>query len=346
MSRVRATPTRQRAPARLDLVAAGPRSRVDRLHRSHDVPQADRLETVRQLVAAIRDGIESGAAMLDLLVLDRRHYLYYRQAAVILGLLEFSAKGRVIVTSSAQRLLGTVEGSREERAVFAEAIQSARALRPFASFFGGEAVEPAELARRLVTMTGLSQTTAERRAHTLVRWRLYVQGPDAEEARGLALPDVAGQVRGLIERHNALVKQKAQAWLHAVEPARLEKLAARLLRAMGYLEVEHRGGAFDGGVDVVAKVPAPVGRASRVAVQVKRYRDAVGRATVDELHGVMHRDRFDRGIVVTTAKFTPQAREAARELPIELIDGERLVELLAEHAVVLRRGEFGDLRLA
>lgn len=26
--------------------------------------------------------------------------------------------------------------------------------------------------------------------------------------------------------------------------------------------------------------------------------------------------------------------------------GPRLVELLAEHAVVLRRGEFGDLRLA
>lgn len=346
MSRLRTATMRPRAPARFALEAKETRARVDRLHRSHDVPQADRLETVRQLVAAIRDGIEHGPAMLDLLALDRRHFLYYRQAAVILGLLEFTAKGVVRVTSGAQRLLATVEGSRDERAVFAEAIQSARALRPFASFFSGDAVEPAELARRLVAMTGLSQTTAERRAHTLVRWRVYVLGPDAEMARGLALPDIAGQVRGLVDRHNALVKQKALAWLLEIDPTRLEKLVVQLLRAMGYVDVEHRGGAFDGGVDVVAKMPAPVGRASKVAVQVKRYRDAVARPCIDELHGVMHRDRFDRGIVVTTSTFTPQAKDAACDQPIELIDGVRLVDLLAEHGVVLRRGEFGDLRPA
>ena len=41
-------------------------SRVDRLHRTLDVPQADRLGNVRQLAAAIRDGIDHAATLLEL----------------------------------------------------------------------------------------------------------------------------------------------------------------------------------------------------------------------------------------------------------------------------------------
>jgi hypothetical protein len=346
MARLRLASSRSGSPAAFVLTAKTPRIRVDRLHRSHDVPQADRLTTVRQLVAAIRDGIEHEAALLGLLTLDRRHFLYYRQAAVILGLLEFTAKGAVRVTAGGERLLAAVEESREERQVLAEAIQSARALRPFNSFFSGEAVEPAELARRLVALTGLSQSTAERRAHTLIRWRTYIHGPDAEATRGLVLPDVAGKIKNLVERHNALARQQTLAWLLQIEPTRLEKLVAELLRAMGYVDVQHRGGPLDGGVDVVGKLPAPVGRASRVAVQVKRYSDPVTRPCIDELLGVLHRDRFDRAVVVTTSTFAAQAREVALDQPIELIDGITLVDLLGRYEVIIKHGAHGELRIA
>ncbi|WP_434420901.1 hypothetical protein [Nannocystis pusilla] len=154
-------------------------ARVDRLHRTLDVPQADRMSNIRQLVAAVRDGIEHAGMLLELLNVDRRHFLYYRQAAVILGVIEFNARGGVLVTLLGQRLLATSEGSREERQVFGEAVGLARALRPFASFFAGEPLDLATLTRRLEVLTGLSRTTAERRAHTLIKWRRYLQGPDA-----------------------------------------------------------------------------------------------------------------------------------------------------------------------
>ena len=38
-----------------------------------------------------------------------------------------------------------------------------------------------------------------------------------------------------------------------------------------------------------------------------------------------------KGILVTTSGFTAQAREFARDLPIELVDGEELAGLLAEY---------------
>lgn len=319
---------------------------IDRLHRTLDVPQADRLETVRQLIAAIRDGIEHGPALLGLLDVDQRHFAYYRQAAVILGVIEFTARGALRVTPQGQRILGTVEGSSEERQLFAEAIQSARSLKPFASFFAGEAVDPAEVARRLVAMTGLSQSTAERRAHTLIRWRTYVLGPDAAATAGLVLPDVLGKLHNLVERHNAMVKQQTLEWLLQIDPTRLEKIVAELLRAMGYSEVTHRGGALDGGVDVVGKRVVPLGPSYTVAVQVKRYSHAVSRPCIDELLGVLHRDRFDHGIVVTTATFTAQAREVALGQKLELIDGVELVNLLATHNVILKLGKHGELGLA
>lgn len=179
-----------------------------------------------------------------------------------------------------------------------------------------------------------------------MRWRVYVLGADAEATRGLALPDVAPKIKNLVERHNALARQKTLEWLMTCEPARLERLVAELLRAMGYAEVQHRGGPLDGGVDVVGKLPAPVGRASRVAVQVKRYAEPVTRPCIDELLGVLHRDRYDRAVVVTTSTFSAQAKEVALDQPIELVDGMRLVELLAQYEVIIKIGAHGELRIA
>jgi len=51
---------------------------LERLHRTADVPQANKLENVRQLTAAVRDGVRDNAALLQLLDVDARHYAYYR----------------------------------------------------------------------------------------------------------------------------------------------------------------------------------------------------------------------------------------------------------------------------
>ncbi|HEY8380194.1 MAG TPA: restriction endonuclease, partial [Nannocystis sp.] len=318
---------------------------VDRLHRTLDVPQADRLSNVRQLVAAVRDGIEHPGTLLELLDVDRRHFLYYRQAAVILGVVEFNARGALQVTSLGRRLLATAEGSREERQVFAEAIGMARALRPFASFFSGEALDLETLTRRLEVLTGLSHSTAERRAQTLIKWRRYIQGPDGTPPGGLDLGDPAPQIEALVARHNALVKQQTLHWLLGVAPGRFEAIVARLLEAMGYVDVKQCGGALDGGVDVIAARVDEWGHKTLLAVQAKRYSRPVGRRYVDELLGAFRRRAFAEALLVTTSEFSQQAVDAAKDQPnLRLVDGPKLVDMLAAHGVLLELGKYGELR--
>ena len=63
--------------------------------------------------------------------------------------------------------------------------------------------------------------------------------------------------------------------------------------------------------------------------QCKRYKGAVGAPVVRDFRGAMM-GRADKGIILTTGTFTADAtRESVRDgaPPIELVDGERLVNM-------------------
>lgn len=316
----------------------------ERLHRTADVPQANKLENVRQLAAAVRDGVRDAAALLQMLDVDERHFAYYRQAAIILGVVEAKRGGLVSLTDRGRALLATGEGSAEERARFLDAIQQARALKPFASFFLGEQLPHEEVARRLQTLTGLSASTATRRAATLVQWRRYVTADVRVTFEGLALPDVTAEIESRVKRHNALAKQELKRWLQKIEPAMFEEIVGRLFAALGYADVKHTGGARDGGVDVEAVRLGPGQHREPVAIQVKRYNHSVGPRVVRELIGTVATGRYVKGILVTTSEFTQQAQgEAARDVRIQLIAGLDLVDLLAENGVALRYGKYGEI---
>ena len=67
----------------------------------------------------------------------------------------------------------------------------------------------------------------------------------------------------------------------------------------------------------------------KVLFQCKRIRSSVSRAQVGDFRNAVM-GRGDKGIVMRTGWFSPDAdKEANREgvLPIELVDGDRLVEL-------------------
>lgn len=117
-----------------------------------------------------------------------------------------------------------------------------------------------------------------------------------------------------------------------MDPTAFEHLAKRLLRAAGFINATVTGGAGDGGIDGVG-----VYRLSLVSFpvyfQCKRYKGAVGPEKVRDFRGAMQ-GRGDKGLLITTGSFTAEAkREATRDgaPPIDLIDGERLCELLKEH---------------
>lgn len=291
---------------------------------------------------ALRDGIHNVPALLELLGVDQRHFDYYRRAAEILDLIQRTG-GAVSLTSRGRDLVATPEGSAQERQVFAAAIRSARALRPFTSFFDGEELPLEIVAQRLATLTGLSQSTAERRARTLLQWRRYVDQPAASTI-DLQLPNTADELRRTVARHNALAKQRVLEWLQNVAPSRFENIVADLVRAMGYEQVDVTGGAGDGGVDVTGVRVDEWGHRTRVALQVKRHRAPLGRRVVDELSGSVARQRFTTGILVTTSDFSSQARSAADESPaLQLVNGPQFVDLLAKHSVLLSVDGFGVL---
>jgi restriction system protein len=70
-----------------------------------------------------------------------------------------------------------------------------------------------------------------------------------------------------------------------------------------------------------------------VYFQCKRYKGTVGPDKVRDFRGAMQ-GRGDKGLLITTGSFTAEAtKEATRDgaPPIDLIDGERLCDLLKEH---------------
>lgn len=136
-----------------------------------------------------------------------------------------------------------------------------------------------------------------------------------------------------IGRHNAKVRQELKAAINELSPDAFELLVVALLEALGY-DVQHTGHSGDGGVDAVAVLSLDGLTSVVTRVQAKRWANAVSGKTVRELRGALRID--ERGLVVTTAEFTDQARqeaEAEGKARIGLIGGERLARLCAENGI-------------
>ena len=120
--------------------------------------------------------------------------------------------------------------------------------------------------------------------------------------------------------------------IRSLPPRGFESLCQRLLRESGFEEVHVTGRSGDGGIDGQGILKLNPFVSFRVLFQCKRYKESVGPSTVRDFRGAMA-GRAEKGIVLTTGYFTPQAEaEASRDgaQPIELVDGEHLVRLLAD----------------
>ena len=121
-------------------------------------------------------------------------------------------------------------------------------------------------------------------------------------------------------------------------PSGFERLAQRLLREAGFTQVIVTGSTGDGGIDGYGTLQVNQLISFKVLFQCKRYTKSVSPSHVRDFRGAMS-GRADKGIIITTGTFTAEARrEATRDgvPPIELIDGERLVEMLATLELGLR----------
>lgn len=127
-------------------------------------------------------------------------------------------------------------------------------------------------------------------------------------------------------------QQQLHQMLLSLDPNAFERLAQRLLRESGFIQVQVTGKSGDGGIDGVGIARINGFLSFHVLFQCKRYQGSVSASQIRDFRGAMQ-GRTDKGLLITTGTFTRDAiKEATRDgaPPIDLIDGEQLVLRLKE----------------
>jgi restriction system protein len=115
-----------------------------------------------------------------------------------------------------------------------------------------------------------------------------------------------------------------------IEPSAFERLSQRLLRELGFNNVEVTGKVGDGGIDGVGVIKLGGVLSFYVVFQCKRYTGSVSSGAIRDFRGAMI-GRADKGLFITTGTFTRDARQEAQRdgaPPIDLIDGKAFAENL------------------
>ncbi|MBX9733929.1 MAG: restriction endonuclease [Chitinophagaceae bacterium] len=121
-------------------------------------------------------------------------------------------------------------------------------------------------------------------------------------------------------------------------PSGFEKLCKRLLIEIGINEIIITGGSGDQGIDGKGIVKLNDVVSLNIVFQCKRYKETVSPHHVRDFRGAMQ-GRGEKGLIITTGRFTKEAKgEANRDgvTPIELIDGDRLIELFEKYKLGLK----------
>lgn len=131
--------------------------------------------------------------------------------------------------------------------------------------------------------------------------------------------------------------QEEKSWREALHqailslaPSAFERLTKRLLREIGFVQVEVTGQSGDGGIDGKGIVKIQDVLSYHVVFQCKRYKGSVGPGAIRDFRGAMI-GKADKGLFITTGTFSREAaKEATRDgaSPIDLIDGDELIEML------------------
>lgn len=120
--------------------------------------------------------------------------------------------------------------------------------------------------------------------------------------------------------------QKTLQDLRNLTPTEFEQYTADLFRRLGF-STEAVGGAYDGGIDVIATKDG-----KKHYIQCKKFINRqVSVGDVRNFYGAVVDKLFDaKSYFITTNIFTLEAERFAQDKPMELIDGKRLMELVEQ----------------
>ena len=120
--------------------------------------------------------------------------------------------------------------------------------------------------------------------------------------------------------------------LRALSPTEFEDMIVEFYTALGH-KAQRTGATGDHGIDVVVQSSG----GEKWVVQCKRWRGQVGEPVVRDFYGAMHHEKADKGAIVTTGVFTPQARSWAAGKPISLVDGDEFLTLLKKARALAKK---------
>lgn len=125
-------------------------------------------------------------------------------------------------------------------------------------------------------------------------------------SEGRTASEVSDEIRRLIE----------------LPRAEFENLVANLYRSLG-----HQATRTNAKEAQAAHVLVNAVNGQKWIVQCRQWRGAVGETVVHEFLALMEREQAAQGAIITTARFTPRARDRAKGKPLHLYDGDEFVQV-------------------
>lgn len=188
-----------------------------------------------------------------------------------------------------------------------------------------------------LTERGRATTLTHPQAREIfLRWvKIFQEQRKAKAAEDEPIAEAVAEATGA---HSSDYRAETIKLLLGLPPAGFERLSQRLLREAGFTQVIVTGQTGDEGIDGYGTLQINPLVSFKVLFQCKRYTKSVSPSHVRDFRGAMA-GRADKGIIITTGSFTAEAkREASRDgvPPIELIDGEKLIDMLENLELGLR----------
>ena len=137
-----------------------------------------------------------------------------------------------------------------------------------------------------------------------------------------------------VNEANKQAREKLLKHIKAMKPYDFENLVSQLLLALGFEEVEVTSRSNDGGIDVRGTLVVGDVIRTRLAVQVKRWKNNVQAPVIQQVRGSL--GTHEQGLIITTSDFSKGAREEATRAnatPVGLMNGEQLVDLLIQNEI-------------
>ena len=130
------------------------------------------------------------------------------------------------------------------------------------------------------------------------------------------------------------------------EPRFFEHLVTELLERMDYGTGSLTNKGPDGGIDGI--IDEDELGLSKIYIQAKRYKDGsnISRQEIQQFIGAISNKNTQKGVFITTAKFTKEAQTFAKDsqnFSVVLIDGDRLAELMIKYKVGVQTSQIYEI---